>query len=77
VEEDKKLDELYEQFTEIVAGQINEGYKVIEIAPVMIRVALELYRTTMSEEDYESMVEFIYENRDQIQIITPNGPAIH
>jgi len=77
VDEDKKLEELYNQITEIVAEQINDGYEVIEIAPIMIRVALELYRTTMSEEDYESMVEFIYENRNQINVIVSSGPSIH
>jgi predicted secreted protein len=77
VDEDKKLEELYNQITEIVAEQINDGYEVIEIAPIMIRVALELYRTTMGEEDYESMVEFIYENRNQINVIVSSGPSIH
>lgn len=77
MDEDKKLEELYNQITEIVAEQINDGYEVIEIAPIMIRVALELYRTTMGEEDYESMVEFIYENRNQINVIVSSGPSIH
>jgi hypothetical protein len=70
-EEDKTLDELYGQFTELVAHKINSGYEVIEIAPVMIRVALELYKTVMSDEDYQEMVEFIYENRDEISTIVP------
>jgi DNA-directed RNA polymerase subunit F len=77
MEDDSKLDELYGQFTEIVADRIKEGYDIVEICPIMIRIALELYKTTMTDEEYNAMVEFIYDYRDEINKIVPSNSAFH
>jgi DNA-directed RNA polymerase subunit F len=77
MEDDSKLDELYGQFTEIVADRIKQGYDIVEICPIMIRIALELYKTTMTDEEYNAMVEFIYDYRDEINKIVPSNSAFH
>jgi hypothetical protein len=43
----------------------------------MIRIALELYKTTMTDEEYNAMVEFIYDYRDEINKIVPSNSAFH
>jgi len=44
-----------------------EEYDAMEIAGIMAIQALSLYRTCMSEEDYQRMVKSIYDQRDQVK----------
>ena len=53
----------YLQFT----GVMLEEYDAMEIAGIMAIQALSLYRTCMSEEDYQRMVKSIYDQRDQVK----------
>jgi hypothetical protein len=53
----------YLQFTSIML----EDYNMLEIAGIMMTQALSLYRTTMSEEDYQLMVKTMYDRRDEIK----------
>ena len=53
----------YLQFT----GVMLEEYDAIEIAAIMATQALSLYRTCMSEEDYQRMVKSIYDQRNEVK----------
>jgi hypothetical protein len=53
----------YLQFTSIML----EDYKMIEIAGVMMTQALSLYRTSLTEEDYQLMVKSMYDRRDEVR----------
>jgi hypothetical protein len=53
----------YLQFT----GVMLEEYDAMEIAGIMVIQALSLYKTCMSEEDYQQMVKSIYDQRDQVK----------
>jgi hypothetical protein len=44
-----------------------EDYKMIEIAGVMMTQALSLYRTSLTEEDYQLMVKSMYDRRDEVK----------
>jgi hypothetical protein len=44
-----------------------EEYKDIEIAGIMITQALSMYRTVLSEEDYQRMVKSIYERTTDVK----------
>jgi hypothetical protein len=44
-----------------------EDYKDIEIAGIMITQALSMYRTVLPEEDYQRMVQSIYEQRNDVK----------
>jgi len=39
----------------------------MEIAAVMSTQALSLYKTCMSDEDYQRMVETVYNNRNEVK----------
>lgn len=62
----KSTDELYSKYLQFT-GLMLEEYDAIEIAAIMAVQALSLYRTCMSEEDYQRMVKSIYDQRDQVQ----------
>lgn len=77
MEEDKELEELYFELTSHAAEKITNGSDVLEVSALLIRIGLELYRTTMSDEDYDKMVDFISKNRHQITPITPGEQHVH
>jgi len=53
----------YLEFTDHMVGQ----YDPIEVAAIMMAQSLSIYRTTMSEEDYNRMVDSISDNRDKVK----------
>ncbi len=53
----------YLQFTNIML----EEYDAMEAAAIMSTLALSLYKTCMSEEDYQRMTKSIYDNRNNVK----------
>jgi hypothetical protein len=60
------IEDLYSKYLQFTSVMM-EDYKDIEIAGIMITQALSMYRTVLSEEDYQRMVKNIYERRDDIR----------
>jgi hypothetical protein len=60
------IEDLYSKYLQFTSVML-EDYKDIEIAGIMITQALSMYRTVLSEEDYQRMVKNIYERRDDIR----------
>jgi hypothetical protein len=70
---DSKIEELYGkyiQFTEIML----EEYDSLEIAGIMVAQALSIYRTAMTEQEYNQMVDNISDSRDLVH--TFHGPDL-
>lgn len=74
---DKKLISTYHEFMTLTDRLLGEDVKAIEIAPILIKLGLEIYKTILPEEDYERMVEYIYEHRDQINDLSDFMPELH
>lgn len=53
----------YLQFTNIML----EEYDSMEAAAIMATLSLSLYKTCMSEEDYQRMTKSIYDNRNNVK----------
>ena len=60
------LEDLYSRYPQFT-GIMLEEYDVMEIAAVMSTQALSLYKTCMSDEDYQRMVETVYNNRNEVK----------
>lgn len=60
------LENLYSRYLQFT-GIMLEEYDVMEIAAVMSTQALSLYKTCMSDEDYQRMVETVYNNRNEVK----------
>jgi hypothetical protein len=60
------IEDLYAKYLQFTSVML-ENYKDIEIAGVMITQALSMYRTVLSEEDYQRMVNSIYERRNDVK----------
>jgi len=66
LKDDQAVDVLYETFANL-ATDLSSQHSALAIAAVMNAVAMSIYKTTMSEEDFEKMAELIYELRHEVQ----------
>ena len=63
---DHSIEDLYAKYLQFTAVML-ENYKDIEIAGIMITQALSMYKTVLLEEDYQHMVQSIYERRNDVK----------
>lgn len=63
----QKLQKLYEQYFEFTDHMVSQ-YDPSAVAAIMLTQALSIYRTTMSEQDYNQMIDSISAKRDKVQI---------
>ena len=66
LKEDTEVETLYETFADL-ASSLSEEHSALAIAAVMNAVSMSIYKTTMSEEDYDKMAELIYDLRHDVQ----------
>ena len=63
---DKKLNDCYEElFKEVVDLQLK--YPIYMVAGTMIAQALRIYKTTLNDEEFRSMIEAIAESESKIE----------
>lgn len=72
--EDNKIEDLYYTTVKVVSELVNAGYDSMEISAVMTRVALQIYKTKLTDEDYNRMVDYISQSRDEIQRFSLDVP---
>jgi hypothetical protein len=60
------IEDLYSKYLQFTSVMM-EDYQDIEIAGIMITQALSIYKTVLEEEDYQRMVNSIYERRNDVK----------
>ena len=63
---DRSTEDLYQKYMAFNNIML-EDYKPLEIAAVMTIQGLSFYRSFLSEEDYQKMIQSIYDQRDKVQ----------
>ena len=63
---DEKLQRLYSNFLEF-ADHMSVEHGPLEVAAIMMTQALTIYKSAMSEEDYNRMVDNISSSRDKVK----------
>jgi len=66
-----RLEELYQQMLSITAHMVEE-YGGMEVAAIMMTQALSIYKTSLSEMDYNQMVDNISASRSKIKKFIPS-----
>jgi hypothetical protein len=66
-----RLEELYHEMLSVTAHMVEE-YGGMEVAAIMMAQALSIYKTGLSEMDYNQMVDNISASRTKVQKFTPN-----
>jgi len=63
---DQKLQRLYNQYLEFT-DHMCATHSPMEVAAIMMTQALSLYRTNMTEDEYNKMVDMISASRTQVK----------
>jgi len=75
--ESTQIDELYHEILALVARKVDQDVDVLEIAAVMATMSLSLYRTVLSDRDYDSIVDSIAAKRYEVKYLTPDVSELH
>ena len=78
--EEENIDDLYGTVATL-AGKLSLEHNALAIAAVLNAVSMSIYKTTLSESDYEKMCNTIFELRHEIHTFEPvwddEGGIIH
>jgi len=66
-QDEKQMLNLYDDLYVYMGKHLVEKMPPLAVAAVMMTTALRLYKTTLSPEDFEQMMNFISDSRDKIQ----------
>lgn len=69
LKEQAEVETLYETFANL-ATDLSSQHSALAIAAVMNAVSMSIYKTAMSEEDYDKMAQVIYDLRHEVQTFT-------
>ena len=76
-QETDDLENLYQDYWAFHASMIDKEHNPIEIAAVLVAQALSIYKTVLSPEDYESIVDGISDSRDKVQKLELSLGVLH
>ena len=74
--EEEEFEAVYEEYINLT-NELVVNFNPLMIAAVMTTMGFSLYRTLLSEDDYENMVEAMYELRADITILDNNKEYVH
>jgi len=60
------IDKLYHETVQVLEN-LAENYNAMEIAAVFVNLGMTIYKTSLQEEDYQRMIQAIYETRDIVK----------
>lgn len=75
--EEEQFKLAYGMYIELTNNALEEGLSVHMIAAVMTTIGLSLYRTSLSEEDYDMMIDSITNLKDQVEVFGNDKETIH
>ncbi len=78
--EEEDIDELYSTIADLAVSLCAE-HSALKIAAVLNAVSMSIYKTALSESDYEKMCETIFELRHDVHTFNPvwqeQGGTVH
>ena len=78
--EEKDIEDLYGTIADLAVG-LSMEHSALKIAAVLNAVSMSIYKTALSESDYDKMCETIFDLRHEIQTFQPvweeEGGTVH
>jgi len=65
------IEQLYNSYVKFTDQMIKE-HEILSIAGVMLAQALSIYKTTLNQDDYNSMIDRVSDLRDQVKTFSVN-----
>ena len=78
--DNENLEAIANSLYTMAGDMIAEGQKPFAVAAVFTMIALQIYKSSLSKEDYDKMVDSISDSRDQIMSlndIVKNAGSFH
>lgn len=69
---DQQVIELHNELGDFIIQQLQTGQEPLALAAALMTNGLRLYRTVLSQEDYESIVSFISDRQDKVEPFLPS-----
>jgi hypothetical protein len=66
---DKDLENMYQEYLDF-NGKMIEQYDALSVAAVMMAQALSIYKTVLSEEDFDNIVDTMSDTRENVKKFT-------
>lgn len=63
------IEQLFQKYLDTHTANIESGYSALEVAGVLVSHGLMLYKTVLSDQDYNSMVDTISNSRYSVSSI--------
>lgn len=76
-ETNDQLENLYQDYWAFHASMIDKDHNPIEIAAILVAQAMSIYKTVLSTEEYNSMVDSISDSRDKVKKLEPEQGVLH
>jgi hypothetical protein len=74
---DSNLEQIYFQAIALVDDLLGKDARAGEIAPILVKTGLEIYKTILNEDEYQKIVDHIYDNRNAIQPLGDQVTELH
>jgi len=78
--EEKDIEELYSTIADLAVG-LSMEHSALKIAAVLNAVSMSIYKTALSETDYDKMCETIFDLRHEVHTFQPvweeEGGTVH
>ena len=68
--EEKDIDQLYDTIADL-AVSLSMEHSALKIAAVLNAVSMSIYKTALSEKDYDKMCETIFDLRHEVHTFNP------
>ena len=65
------VEQLYNSYLEF-SDQMTKEHSIYAVAGVMLAQALSIYKTTLSQDDYNNMLDRVFESRNQVKTFDGN-----
>jgi PHD/YefM family antitoxin component YafN of YafNO toxin-antitoxin module len=69
---DQAMTELHNEINQFIMNKLQDNHAPLSVAAVLITNALRVYRTVLTEEDYQSVMEMIQERRNEVDPYLPS-----
>jgi hypothetical protein len=76
-QETNDLENLYQEYWTFHASMIDKDHNPIEIAAILVAQAMSIYKTVLSADEYESIVDSISDSRDKVQKLELGLGVLH
>lgn len=63
----QRLEELYQAYWMLHTKHLMDDFEPLEIAGVLVAQAMTIYKTLLTEEEFEMMVDSIVESKDKVK----------